>query len=52
MNFNNFSNVHIIRFKHKAEVSQKIYDYHLGGKRLFPDDILSRHWKEYNKDKK
>lgn len=51
-NFNNFSNVHIIRFKHKAEVSQKIYDYHLGGKRLFPDDILSKHWKEYNKDKK
>ena len=48
---NKNKNVRFVRFRHNAELSQKIFDQLQGGKLLFPDDILSRHWNTYNKDK-
>lgn len=51
-NLNDNPNVHYVKFKHNAEFSKQIFDMMEGGKRLFPDDILARHWNTYNKDKK
>ena len=49
---NKYSNVEYVTFNHNAELSQKIFDMMLGGKLLFPDDILARHWNTYNKNQK
>ena len=49
---NSTPNVSFIKFRHNAELSQKIFDLFQGGKALFPDDILSRHWNTCNKNKK
>lgn len=51
-NFNEDSHVSYVKFKHNAEISRKIYNMFDGGKNLFPEDILTKHWKQYNLGKK
>lgn len=40
-----------VRFKHNAVISNRLFNYYDGGKRLFPDDILMEHWLRKYKDK-
>ena len=49
--FNTFSRLQMMRFKHDPKIAQRIFDEFHGGKDLFPDDILMNHWKACNRDK-
>lgn len=50
--FNKYPEVKAVRFKHDAAVSKFYFNKYRGGSDLFPDDILMRHWKRENIDKK
>ena len=49
-NFNDVAKVNAVRFRHKADIARRIYTQYDGGKILFPDDILMKHWSRENKD--
>ena len=49
--FNDIPQVHAVRFYQQKDLSEKIWSYFHGGKDLFPDDILARHWRENYKDR-
>ena len=49
-NFNEVAKVNAVRFRHKADIARRIYTQYDGGKILFPDDILMKHWSRENKD--
>lgn len=51
-NLNSDPNVRYVKFRHNAEISRRIFEQMEGGKLLFPDDILAKHWTVYNKDQK
>lgn len=44
-NFNKLPNTSYVKFYHNAQISRNIYDKFHGGKGLFPEDILEKHWK-------
>lgn len=46
--FNNLKQVNIVKFKHNPEISKNFFDKFNGGRDLFPEDILSRHWRNKN----
>ena len=50
--FNQVARANAVRFKHNAATARQIYDEFNGGDMLFPDDILMKHWKQTNRDKK
>ena len=41
-----------MKFKHRRNVSEKYYKIFDGGRKLFPNDILTHHWQVYNKNPK
>lgn len=43
--FNNLPNVRWVYFKHNKTIAEDIFSKMDGGKKLFPSDILERHWK-------
>lgn len=43
-NFNQLDQVKYVKFKQNATISKTIFDNMESGKRLFPEDILSKHW--------
>ena len=43
--FNNLPNVHWVYFKHNKAIAENIFVKMDGGKKLFPSDILERHWR-------
>lgn len=45
-NFNKLEQVKYVKFRQKATISQQFFNLMESGKKLFPEDILSRHWKE------
>ena len=45
-------NVTVVKFKQDLTCSQKYHKLFDGGNGLFPDDMLTRHWQQYNKDSK
>ena len=47
-NFNDHPQVTAVRFKHNANMSNRIFAEHNQGLSLFPSDILEQHWKNYN----
>ena len=47
-NFNDIQRVKWVKFRHKAKVSEHYHQLFDGGKRLFPCDILEKHWKARN----
>lgn len=47
-----FPQVHHIKFKHDPAISTDVFNKTKCGKVYFPDDILEKHWKQYNKDQK
>lgn len=47
-----FPKVHCVKFLQHADISLDIVAGAKGGEIYFPDDILQRHWKHYNKDLK
>lgn len=47
-----FPQVRMVRFKHNADITKSIYEEAQGGLLYFPEDVLQRHWKQYNKDQK
>lgn len=49
-NFNNFTETNYVKFKHNAEISQRIFEEFEKGKKLFPNDILQAHWKNHKKN--
>lgn len=48
-NFNSLPRLHAFRFKHNARIAQEISDKMERGKKLFPDDILMKHWRNANR---
>lgn len=54
-NLNNgtrFPQVHSIQFYHCPDLTMSIYEGARKGEKYFPQDVLQRHWKQYNKDRK
>lgn len=51
-NFNNHPRLTAVKFRHNAHISQRIFESYEHGKYLFPDDILMKHWRRENKDRK
>ena len=51
-NFNDVVRLQAVFFRHKADISKRICAYFENGKTLFPDDILTQHWKRDYKDSK
>ena len=47
-NFNDVVRVNAVRFKHKADIAERISSQFNYGKDLFPDDILMKHWRREN----
>lgn len=44
--FNKIERLHAVRFKHNAQIAERICKQFNHGKDLFPDDILSNHWRQ------
>lgn len=51
-NFNDLPQVKYVKFRQRKAASQLIYEQMDEGKRIFPDDILSRHWQTHYVGKK
>jgi len=50
--FNKQHQVSFVKFRHNADISKEINEKFKGGESLFPEDILSTHWKNYIKGEK
>lgn len=48
-NFNEFSQVHKVFFRHNPLISKKIFDESKNGVNYFPSDILQVQWKRFLK---
>lgn len=51
-NFNDLTRLKVLKFRHHRNISDKYNKMFDGGSKLFPDDILTHHWREYNKASK
>lgn len=49
-NFNDVPRTYAVRFKHKADIAQRLCDSFDNGEKLFPDDLLMQHWRRCYKD--
>lgn len=48
-NFNEFSQVHKVYFRHDPSISQQIFEESRNGEKYFPSDILQVQWKRFLK---
>lgn len=48
-NFNEFSQVHKVFFKHDSSISQQIFEKSNNGENYFPSDMLQKQWKRFLK---
>lgn len=48
-NFNEFSQVHKVYFRHDSSISQQIFEESRNGEKYFPSDILQVKWKRFLK---
>lgn len=48
-NFNEFSQVHKVYFRHDPSISQQIFEESRNGEKYFPSDILQIQWKRFLK---
>jgi hypothetical protein len=49
-NFNEVVRLKAVRFRHNAAIAKRICESFNDGERLFPDDMLMRHWRGKYKD--
>lgn len=50
-NFNDVPRLNAVFFRHNAEKAKRICNSFDDGRVLFPEDILTHHWKHHNRDK-
>ena len=50
-NFNDIPRLNAVFFRHNADIARRICDHFDNGRILFPDDMLTRHWRERHPDK-
>lgn len=48
-NFNEFSQVHKVFFRHDSSISQQIFEKSNNGENYFPSDMLQKQWKRFLK---
>lgn len=51
-NFNDVPRLNAVRFRHKAAIARRICAQFHDGADLFPNDILTKHWKREGRDNK